>query len=108
MGPEGQPYMKLNYIQSRIHVYYPLYAHLARQQPDFHELKRRLESGENLQINEVDGPRYTTSPPFHLVENGSIPITEEVVKQWLHNPIMPFGHGVALATALLGKDEWIV
>lgn len=63
MGSDGQPYMKLNYIQSRIHVYYPLYTGLSQQQPDFHELKRRLEAGENLQINEVDGPRYSTSPP---------------------------------------------
>jgi len=107
-GPDGNPYMKLNYIQSRIHVYYPLYVNLARQQPDFHALKARLDAGENLQINEVDGPRYTNSPPFHLVENGSIPVTEEVVKQWLHNPIMPFGHASCLATALLGHDDWII
>src|SRR5207253_9074261 len=34
-GPDGQPYLKLDYINARQYVYYPLYTGLARQQSDF-------------------------------------------------------------------------
>lgn len=92
-----------------MYVYFAEYVRLARRDPYFRRLQQRLRNGENLQINEVDGPPLTAPElkPFELVHDGSIEITQYVVQHWLRQPQWSFGHGVCLAIALLEADAWL-
>jgi hypothetical protein len=100
-------YELLDYIESRKRIYAKLYIECAKKHPQFQQLKDLIAGGNKLQICEADGPKYTTKFPFNQVVDGSMPITEENVKAWLHDPSQPFGHGVCLCVALLGKEEWL-
>lgn len=97
----------LDYISARKQIYYQVYSRLARETKAFALLKERLQKGEKIQINEVDGPKYSEQNPFHLVENNSIPISKEIVRSWLQNSTQPFGHGMCLVVALLDWDDVI-
>lgn len=100
----------LDYVSARRQIYLPLYCQLVRPQRQFEELKRRLESGENLLIIEVDGPhqeslpyyqeKYGVSPDF--IEASTILVTPDNIRIMLWDTKHPFGHGYCLAMALLG------
>lgn len=97
-------YQILNYIDARKKIYYEKYREIAVQTEQFKMLKKMLDNGINIQINEVDGPTYDTSYPYNLVKNGSIEITKEILIGLMNNPKFAFGHGFALSAALLGVD----
>jgi hypothetical protein len=111
---------KLNIMEGRILVYYRKYAELCRADPFYIALKKRVDAGENIQINEVDGPPTISKDsnksssetkdqeqPFTEVVNGSIEITKDVAQKWVKQPRYSFGHGVCLAICLLDADEWL-
>lgn len=102
----GTPYnhQVLNYIDARKKIYYEKYREIAIQTEQFKMLKKMLDNGINIQINEVDGPTYMDEYPYNLVNNGSIEITEETLIGLINNPSQAFGHGYSLAAALLGID----
>lgn len=103
----GNPdeYEMVDYLTARRRIYFPKYKEIAEQTKLFKELKNRLLEGENLQINEVDGPTYHRKTyPYNLVENRSIEINEEILNALIDNPNQAFGHGYCLAAILLDID----
>lgn len=99
---------RLDYLQSRIRVYLPLYVRLAKQTDEYQELKERLAAGENLLIIEPDGPHQESNQYYHqkygtdpnLIQQHSIPATRENLMLMLNDTRHPFGHGYCLAIAL--------
>ena len=97
-------YNVLNYIEARKQIYFSKYKEIAINTKKFKELKKKLENGENIQINEVDGPKYDDIYPYNLVKDDSIEITEDILVALINNPKQVFGHGYALAACLLDID----
>lgn len=100
---------KLDYIQARKKIYFPLYSKLVKKQQQFKELKERLNKGENLLILEVDGPRQESLDYYKekygvdddFIDKGTILVTKKNMKIMLNDPKHPFGHGYCLAITLL-------
>ena len=76
-----------------------------RQHPLYRELEDKLRAGENLLILEVDGPRYHRTEPYNTLPEGSLAITEEIVKLARNHPKRPFGHGWVLGAMLAGLED---
>jgi hypothetical protein len=120
------PMEKLPYAAARIKIYCPVYMEMASKTKDFATLRELLDAGYNIQILDVDGPERTknedgsvTAPYDQMPEStlehnaygesgvGSIEINEDNIKTMLMDEDQPFGHGYALACALLGHPEWV-
>ena len=99
--------MVCDLVQARKEIYFYNYSRLVKLQPEFKALQERIRNDELIQINEVDAPIYKDFYPYNQVVNGSIPITEELVKAMLVNSFQPWGHAICLSITLLGKEEWI-
>ena len=99
---------RLDYIQARKKIYCGEYKRLIQNDPAFLRLKERLDSGENLQIAEVDGPDHTlTFPPYDRLgptEKG-LTMDYETTEILLNDTRKPFGHGYTIAALLLGYDS---
>ena len=99
---------------------------MATKTKDFGTLRELLDAGYNIQILDVDGPErlvdedgsvkapYDQMPESTLKDKvygetgvGSIAINEDNIKATLVDVDQPFGHGYALACALLDHPEWI-
>ncbi|ARF11064.1 hypothetical protein Hokovirus_4_38 [Hokovirus HKV1] len=103
----------LNYIESRKEIYVKEYCKLVKHEPLFQELKRKLASGVNLLIAEVDGPhqetlnyyktKYNVNDDF--IQQHTVLINQENIRILLNDDKHPFGHGYCLAMALLDKEE---
>lgn len=100
---------RLNYIESRKEIYYPVYRDLVKKEKQFTELKKRLQNGENLLIIEVDGP-HTESLNYYkekygveddFIVNNTMLATERNLEIMLNDPLHPYGHGYCLASVLL-------
>ena len=94
---EGKAIM--GYVSSRKYLYSHVYCELVKLQPGFHELKKMVDSGMNVQILDVDGPR----------EEKSVVITKEELRRRIEDTSSPMGHGFFLAAMLLGieREEYI-
>lgn len=100
---------KLGYIESRKKIYLPVYTKCVQDQPQFVELKSRLERGENLLIIEVDGPHEESMPYYKatygvnddFITKDMVLVTPEHMKLLLNDEKHPFGHGYCLGMALL-------
>ena len=100
---------RLDYIQARKEIYYPVYRDLVRKEKQFIELKERVMKGENLLLVEVDGPhmeslkyyqdKYGVADDF--IVNNTMLATPENLDIMLNDPLHPYGHGYCLANALL-------
>jgi hypothetical protein len=109
--PEGTT-ERLDYIQSRKRIYWPLYRDMVKSAPQFAELKEKLAQGKNLLIIEVDGPhqeslghyieQYGVSADF--IENNTVLCNDANLGILLNDPKHPYGHGYCLAAALLGLE----
>ncbi len=95
-------YKPLDKIEARKKIYVKKYKEIAITTPQYAELLNMLNSGVNIQINEVDGPTYFDEYPYNLIVNDSIEMTPEIVHALLNNPRQAFGHGYTLAGILLG------
>jgi hypothetical protein len=81
---------------------------LVVKQPDFKKLLKKLKSGINLLIIEVDGPhedhlnyykeKYGVADDF--IQNNTILVTPDNMNIMLNDDKFPFGHGYCLAMAL--------
>jgi len=99
----------LTYIEARKRIYVKMYEKLAREKPQFDQLQRKLRSGRNLLIIEVDGPhqesldyyreRYGVGPDF--IERDTILATNENLDIMLNDDRHPYGHGYCLARMLI-------
>jgi hypothetical protein len=85
---ENNQWVPLKYIPARKKIYCKIYAMLVHETTAFKQLKHIHDSGQGLQICEMD------------VRPGLI--TEEVLRRELNNEKEPFGHGYVLATCLMG------
>lgn len=94
----------VGYIEARKKIYFPKYCEIARKTKQFKKLKKILNEGGKIQINEVDGPTVDVDYPYCLTENGSIEITENILRALIKNPKQAFGHGYCLAACLLDID----
>lgn len=104
---------KLNYIEARKSIYLPLYCEMVKQEKMFHDLKQRLQKGENLLIIEVDGPhqeslnyykdKYNVDDTF--IDQDSMLITEQNINIMLNDEKHAFGHGYCISMALLEMNE---
>ena len=100
----------LDYITARIKIYLPEYVRLAKQRPEFYELRQRLQKGENLLIHDLDGPhqeslsyykdKYNVNDKF--IEQDTVLVTADNMNLLIHDNKHSFGHGYCLAGALLG------
>lgn len=109
LSEDGTEYEMVGYIEARKRIYFAKYREIGIKTAMFKNLLKRHLAGENLQINEVDGPRFTRNDyPYDLVENGSIPISSEILEALINNPNQPFGHGYSVAAMLLGIEEFEV
>jgi hypothetical protein len=109
--PISETNPKLDYIESRKKIYFPIYMKSVIKEPKFCELYNRLHNGENLLIIEIDGPhqesfnyykeKYGVGNDF--IENDSIEATEQNLGILLNDPKHPFGHGYCLAWTLMLK-----
>lgn len=97
-------YKMVDYIEARKLIYFSKYKEIALETNLFKKLKKMLEDGVHIQINEVDGPSYVDSYPYDLVVDDSLLMSTEILQALINNPIKPFGHGYALAACLLGVD----
>lgn len=95
-------YEIIGYIEARKRIYVPKYKEIAIETKLYKKLKEKIDNGINIQINEVDGPRYTDEYPYNQVVNGSIEITPEIIESLINNEEQAFGHGYTLAGCLLG------
>ncbi len=99
-----EDYDIVNYIEARKLIYFPKYREIALDTRRFTQLKNKLKRGENIQINEVDGPVRGKTYPYNQTENGSLAMSETTLTALINNPHRPFGHGYALAACLLDID----
>lgn len=80
----------MDYVTSRKKIYVPYYKLLIKNRPEFLDLKRRLDEGENLLIVGPDGR--------------DIPITSEELKRAINETRYPFGHELVICGMLAGLD----
>ena len=85
---ENGQWITLPYVPARKKIYCKVYAELVQATEAYKMLKALYDSGQGLQICEMD------------VRPGLI--TEEVLRREVNNANEPFGHGYVLATCLMG------
>lgn len=81
-----------DYITSRKLIYAPIYGWLVVRTPAFSELRRMVDSGQNVQILDFD------------VLPGSNKVTVEFLRDRINDPTRPFGHGYVLSGLLAGIE----
>lgn len=112
---KADKYKLIDYINARKLIYVPIYCKLVSEKPQFKELQKMLENGENLLIVEVDGPhqeslqyyekKYSVSKNW--IEENTIEASKENLEILLNDSKHPFGHGYCLAMSLLDqKNNW--
>lgn len=82
-----------DYLDARKKVYVPTYAKLVRYTPSFNALKKLLESGKDILLLDIDGPK-----------DGPGKVTVEYLREKINDPKDPFGHGYVLAGLLAGIE----
>ena len=93
---------RLNYIQARKKLYVKEYKRLVRKLDEYEILLNKLKKGKNLLLCEIDVPSKGRKGKYGEVdEEGNCEMTLEKIKDLLNDESEPFGHGLALAQALL-------
>jgi len=115
--PDNDHNRKLDYLESRMEIYIPIYCALAKKEGDvFPMLQEKLENGHNILLIEPDGPHQEALQSYiqeqkvseDFIENGTMLVTDESLSIMAFDTRFPFGHGYCLAMALLGNDEPLV
>jgi len=94
---------EMQWVQSRKEVYVPEYSELIRNRDSTKELKALLESGKDIMIYDLDGPKLADGTPTTLE------VTLDVLRNKINATDFPFGHGFIVAATLLAipKEEYI-
>lgn len=87
-----QSWDTLDYISSRKKIYCQNYERLVKTTTAYKQLKELYDSGVALQICEMD-------------VRDSMWCTRDSIRHELYNTHAPFGHGLCLATCLMGYEE---
>jgi exodeoxyribonuclease-3 len=85
------------YLDSRKEIYVPVYKKLIEKLPIIKELRKLLESGQNVMIVDGDGPPKSKYP------NG-LELTQKNWDKMINNAKYPFGHGYVVAGLLSGLN----
>lgn len=86
---------KLTYVQARKRMYCKWYAKLVRETKAYKDLEARHLAGKNLLLVEYDGLDRNNNEQ-------NVDLTEEYLRTIINDPKQIFGHGLVLATVLLG------
>ena len=106
---------KLDYVSSRKKIYINNYAKLVMETPEYQELEKLYKNGKNILILDVDGPHEESLEYYkgkygvddNFIVNNTVEVNEKNVNILLNDTKHPFGHGMALAMTLMGKQqEW--
>jgi hypothetical protein len=89
---------KMDYITSRLKVYVPEYHSMMISTEMALAWKERVESGEDVVVYDFDGPRSPDGAPVCLE------VTDDLLREKLHNSRFPFGHGFIVAAHIAGLD----
>lgn len=102
-------FIELDYVESRKQLYLTEYIKAVKKEKKFLQLAKRLSDGENLLIIESDGPhqesleyykeKYGVESDF--IEKDTMLCTPKSLEIMLNDTKHPFGHGYALAYALI-------
>jgi len=85
LNPDGTTYIMLDYVRARKMIYFAKYREIATIIQQFLELKTRLRDGEDIQIDEVDGPIFSPEYIYNQTIDGSILITTVILKALFEN-----------------------
>ena len=83
----------MDYIESRKKVYCPVYEQLVTRTPEYANLVKLVESGQNVLIVGPDGR--------------DIEINEESLTKAINDPAYIFGHELVLCCLLIGIKPWL-
>ena len=93
-----------DYLESRKKFYVPDYtAKLngsALAQEAFAQIENRLAAGDDVVVQDYDGPRDTTGAP--LIKE----VTVDLLRDKINDVAFPFGHGYVVAAKILGIPAW--
>lgn len=85
---------RLSYVESRKKLYQPMYQQLVRKTKAYKDLLELIRKGQNVLLIEPDGPNVSKFP--HGRE-----ISEKLLEELIEDTTQIYGHGYALASALL-------
>ena len=94
---------RMDYITFRKEVYVKEYIRLIKKTDEYKELLSMLKEGKNIMICEIDVPAKNKTGNYKCNNNSNISseITLEYLNTLMEDPSHAFGHGLALAMALL-------
>jgi len=84
-----------DYLTSRKEIYVPIYKSLIENLPIIKELRKLIDSGQNIMIIDGDGP------PKDIYPQG-LELTQQNWDQMINNPKYQFGHGYVVAGLIAG------
>lgn len=94
----GKEY-RYNYVQARKKIYAKNYMRLIRTKSSYHKILDMLKDGQKICIVEVDVPHEDKKGLYGAYAN--MELTMDMIKELVNDTSEPFGHGLALAAALL-------
>ena len=86
----------MQWIQSRKEVYVPEYNILVNGRASTKELQTFVNSGKDIIIYDLDGPKEPDGTP------ATLEVTLDVLRQKINATDFPFGHGYIVAAMILG------
>lgn len=103
----------MDYVEARKQIYLPVYSSLVKRQPQYKELQKMLNNGENLLILEVDGPHEESLAYYqkkynvdqNWIVDHSIDITPKNMRIMINDSKHAFGHGYCLGMTLLDPNQ---
>lgn len=88
--------IQMQWIQSRKEVYVPEYNTLVNSRASTKELQAFVNSGKDIMIYDLDGPKEPDGKP------ATLEVTLDVLRQKINATDFPFGHGYIVAAMILG------
>jgi hypothetical protein len=88
--------IQMQWIQSRKEVYVPEYNILVNGRASTKELQTFVNSGKDIMIYDLDGPKKADGTP------DTLEVTLDVLRQKINATDFPFGHGYIVAAMILG------
>lgn len=90
---------RYNYIDARKNIYCKNYTRLVRTKQSYNKILNMLKQGIDICIVEVDVPHEDKKGAYGRYAD--VPLTLEILRELINDDSEPFGHGLALAAALL-------
>jgi hypothetical protein len=101
---EGKTYEVLTLITGYTKSFYPEYAKIIRNMPEFKALKEKLNSGIDIHIYDVEAHGNTKNNILKCIKDNKMIVNKDNILEMLNNKIIP-SNGLSLAIALLDLDD---